>query len=193
MAITELCSKINKDITYYQVSAPYNSGQIIIDVDEEKLTDKMKRALAGILFTIYIKLEDSEQYIPVEGRSYIWSSKADLSMPIYEIPEDFYFGIQPIVDSYYDIREFLSASDTTYSSSVKYYIRTGKGTVPDPFVYTFDSHITEDNFDELKNKLYVVDASIDYDEFPIAVLFDSSSQSSGVGSTDKLLGAGVIT
>ena len=183
MAITELFNVVNKEIEYSElITAPSNSGQIIIDVKEDEFTEKMKRGLAGILFTMYIKVDGVEEYIPVKDRSYIWNSKADLSMIITDIPGSFYFGVQPIIDSYYDMKEYLSVVNETFDNSIKYYSRKGNGTVPNPYVYYINPDVNSNNFNALKKDLYKVDTSIDYDSFPITVSFDNAGQSSGGGS-----------
>lgn len=188
MAVIELCNVVNKEIEYSEeISAPDNSGQIIIDIDEDNFNEKMSRGLAGILFTMYVKLEGKPEYIPIENRSYIWNSKKDLSMVITDIPTSFYFGIQPIIDCYYDMKEYISVEDETFDASIKYYTRTGNGTTPSPYVYLLNTSVTQDNFDKLKKNLYRVDTSIDYTSFPISVYFDNAGQSSGGGSKPKAL------
>ena len=162
-----------------EMSAPSNSGQIIIDVREDEFTENMKRGLAGILFTMYIKLDGVVDYIPVKDRSYIWSSKADLSMIITDTPKSFYFGVQPIIDKYYDMTEYTSASETTYDSSKKYYTRSGQGTIPSPYVYTLKTDVTAENFDALKNSLYIGE---EITTLPVELYFDNEGASSGGGS-----------
>lgn len=96
MAQTTITNSVPLTNTYYQISAPNKSGQIIIDIDESNY-DTIKNYVGGIVFHFFIKID--EQYIPIRDRTYIWNSGSDLSIEVQEIPTDCYVLVSPIIDN----------------------------------------------------------------------------------------------
>lgn len=96
MAQTTITNSVPLTNTYYPISAPNKSGQIIIDIDESNY-DTIKNYVGGIVFHFFIKID--EQYIPIRDRTYIWNSGSDLSIEVQEIPTDCYVLVSPIIDN----------------------------------------------------------------------------------------------
>lgn len=96
MAQTTITNNVPFTNTYYQISAPNKSGQIIIDIDESNY-DLIKNYVGGIVFHFFIKIGD--EYIPIRDRTYIWNNGNDLSIIVEDIPTECYVLVAPILDN----------------------------------------------------------------------------------------------
>jgi len=79
-----------------EISASSGCGEIIIDIDESQWTKGFKEYVAGILFRVYVKVD--EEYILVQDRGYLWNTDEDVSVVLEEIPNPCYISMKPTLN-----------------------------------------------------------------------------------------------
>lgn len=138
----------NKDIV--AINNDYNCGQIIVDIKESEYTDTMKHELLGLLFRLYVKVD--KDYVSFNGKTVLWNSGSDVSLPIYDIPQSSYILVEPIIDEVYLENNNLNPTEV----------------FPITVHFNDEDISTHNNAEDVTNKIDIVDESGTDEQYPTA-------------------------